>query len=73
MAGNLALYATFVTILVVSYAEAVNGTKKSSRGDVHLKTEFNESKANKSDISATTLTRREEYCKAKNWSMEFGW
>ena len=67
------MYATFVTILIASCAAAVNGTKKSSRGDIHLKTVFNESKANKVNNSATTLTRREEYCKAKNWSMEFGW
>jgi len=66
------MYATFVIILIASCAAAVNGTKKSSRGDIHLKTVFNESKANKVNNSATTLTRREEYCKAKNWSMEFG-
>ena len=81
MTASLVVYLSFMMILVGYTVEGVarsrSGTRKRSfDDDFHLGNKQKEEEIMNMHLNAnrySNLTYREEYCKAKNWSIEFGW
>ena len=82
MIANTVTYLSLTVILVSYAAEGVSGSRSESRkrsfdnDDFHFGTASKEDEIINMYLHAdkySNLTYREEYCKAKNWSIEFGW